>query len=95
MGHASKGFETAHLLIVGMDRLSLRPSLESKATAMSRAPSNFRQRDLERALKAAKAAGWDVQRIAVENGRITLETTEVCAGRSVRGDSSNEWDDVE
>lgn len=40
---------------------------------MSRGPSTFRQTDVTRAIKAAKAAGVDVSRIEIgPNGRIVI-----------------------
>lgn len=40
---------------------------------MSRAPSTFRQRDLTRALKAAKAAGYDSVRITVKRDGFAID----------------------
>ena len=41
---------------------------------MSRAPSNFRQQDVARAIKAAKKSGLDIVRVEVDpkTARITL-----------------------
>jgi len=40
---------------------------------MSRAPSNFRQQDVSRAIKAAKIAGLDVIRVEVDkSGKIVV-----------------------
>jgi hypothetical protein len=63
---------------------------------MSRGPSSFKQRDLVRALKAAKAAGCGVHRIAIEGtGRIVLETVEPAGAPDRNADGRNEWDDVQ
>ena len=40
---------------------------------MSRGTASFRQADLVKALKAAKAAGVEVARITVKDGQITME----------------------
>jgi len=46
----------------------------SAGAAMPRRPATFRQHDLARALRAAKAAGIDIERIEIEpaSGRILL-----------------------
>jgi hypothetical protein len=42
---------------------------------MSRAPSTFRQQDVTRAIRAAKAAGVEIQRIEIaKDGRIVIIT---------------------
>jgi hypothetical protein len=57
-----------------------------------RRPCSFRQVDVTRALKAAKAAGVTIARVEIDReGKITLHTT------SVDGDTRsepNEWDVV-
>ena len=52
-------------------------------SVMARAPSAFRQGDVTRALRAAKAAGVDIGRIEIHpNGRIII-VTETEAERQV------------
>jgi hypothetical protein len=56
---------------------------------LSRSPSTFRQADVERAIRAAKAAGMEVGRVEVfPNGRIA-----VYAGTAPAGDDLD--DEVE
>ena len=43
---------------------------------MSRAPSNFRQQDVSRAIRAAKIAGLDVQRVEIDGKRIIVVVKE-------------------
>ena len=43
---------------------------------MSRAPSNFRQQDVSRAIRAAKVAGLDVQRVEIDGKRIIVVVKE-------------------
>jgi hypothetical protein len=60
---------------------------------MARAPSTFRQLDVTRAIKAAKAAGVDIGRIEIANdGRIVI----IAAGAQASGgaEETNEWDRV-
>ena len=57
---------------------------------MSRAPSTFRQSDVTRAIKAAVAAGVEIQRVEIDpNGRIVIVTATEAERREV-----NEWDRV-
>jgi DNA-binding MarR family transcriptional regulator len=57
---------------------------------MSRAPSTFRQSDVTRAIKAAVAAGVEIQRVEIDpNGRIVIITATEAERREV-----NEWDRV-
>jgi hypothetical protein len=59
---------------------------------MPSAPCNFRQRDLTRAIKGARAAGIDVARIEIEkDGRIVILPTQSAA---VPETARNEWDEV-
>jgi hypothetical protein len=59
---------------------------------MSRGPYTFRQTDLTRAIKGARAAGIDVARIEIEkDGRIVILPTQSAA---VPETARNEWDEV-
>jgi hypothetical protein len=59
---------------------------------MPRAPCIFRQRDLTRAIKGARAAGIDVACIEVDkDGRIIILPTQSAA---VPETARNEWDEV-
>jgi hypothetical protein len=64
---------------------------------MARSPSNFRQRDVTRAVKAITKAGVDITRIArVEidkSGKIAVFT--VAANDRGEAGEANEWDQVE
>ena len=58
---------------------------------MARGPLTFRQQDLVRALKGAKAAGIDVARVEIDkSGKIVIVTGE---GEPQDGER-NEWDEV-
>ena len=57
-----------------------------------RAPSNFRQKDVTKAVRAVTAAGVHVVRIEIDKtGKISIITTDATdrPGKSVEG---NEWD---
>jgi hypothetical protein len=61
---------------------------------MSRGPATFRQSDLARALRAARAAGLEIARVEVDRtGKIT-----VIPGKPDSGDQeqegSNDWADA-
>jgi hypothetical protein len=61
---------------------------------MTRRPSTFRQRDVTRALKAARAAGIDVGRFEVDKaGKIIVvaKTDDERTGKAING---NPWDEV-
>jgi tRNA(Arg) A34 adenosine deaminase TadA len=56
------------------------------------APARFRQADLTRALKAAKAAGIDVGQVVLEpSGKIVI----MPAGRTEGESEPNPWDEDE
>jgi hypothetical protein len=62
---------------------------------MPRAPSNFRQQDVARAIKAAKASGLDITRVEVDprTARITLVTTKSDDGNETTK-TNNPFDDA-
>jgi len=56
---------------------------------MSRGPHTFKQRDLTRAIKGARAAGIDVARVVIDKqGRISIEIAR--GGSEVA--TENPWD---
>ena len=60
---------------------------------MSRTPSTFRQRDVTRAMKAALAAGVDIERIRVEITRAgSIIVTSAISETSGESGEENEWD---
>jgi hypothetical protein len=59
---------------------------------MARAPAIFRQQDVTRAFRAARAAGVKVARVEIDpNGRIVIVTTDELELERREG---NEWDRV-
>ncbi|MEN3791845.1 hypothetical protein [Fulvimarina sp. MAC3] len=56
---------------------------------MARQPVVFKQSDLTRAIKAARAAGLDVGRIEIEPGRIV-----VIPGKPRDDEPRSSWDDI-
>jgi len=60
---------------------------------MARGPSTFRQKDVTRALRATVAAGIAVQRIEIENGKITV-VVGMPNSDPASDDQHNEWDTV-
>lgn len=56
-----------------------------------RGPAHFRQRDLEAALKALKAAGQAVERITIGADGITIIPSR--SDGQPRGAEPNEWDE--
>jgi hypothetical protein len=59
---------------------------------VSRAPATFRQSDLTRAIKGARAAGIDVARIEIGNdGKIVILPTQPGMALEI---AQNEWDEV-
>jgi hypothetical protein len=59
---------------------------------VSRGPSTFKQTDLTRAIKGARAAGIDVARIELnKNGRIIIVPIQTATASEI---IRNEWDDV-
>ena len=62
---------------------------------MSRRPSIFRQTDLTRALKAALAAGIEIERFEIgKDGKIVVVAGKLPESPSDGGDQRNEWDTV-
>jgi hypothetical protein len=63
-----------------------------ESAGITRGRRTFRQKDVTRALRAAAAAGIEVQRIEIETGKITVVTgkpkEQIDEGRS------NEWDNI-
>jgi hypothetical protein len=60
---------------------------------MARAPSIFRQQDVTRAFRAAKAAGVRVARVEIDrDGKIVIVTVDELEGE--RSEGKNEWDRV-
>jgi hypothetical protein len=60
---------------------------------MSRGPTSFKQRDVMRLLKAARAAGVEVSRVEVDkSGKIALITAKTGAPDTVDAQGGNPWD---
>jgi hypothetical protein len=53
----------------------------------------FRETDLKRAIKGARAAGMEVGRIEIEDGKITVVPEKPNIGASVEA-RTNPWDEV-
>jgi hydroxymethylglutaryl-CoA reductase len=62
---------------------------------MARGPSNFRQQDVTRALKAVAAAGGTVVRVEIDSktGKIVVITAEA-ADQLLKAREANEWDSI-
>jgi hypothetical protein len=58
---------------------------------VSRAPSNFRQSDVERTIKAATAAGLEIVRVLVDPKSAKIELV-VKGGETVEAVKVNPWD---
>jgi hypothetical protein len=59
---------------------------------MARGPLTFRQQDLVRALKGARAAGIEVARVEIDKtGKIVIVTG---SPRDERDSDRNEWDEI-
>jgi hypothetical protein len=59
---------------------------------MSHGPLTFRQRDLTAAIKAMRAAGCEVARVEIKDGKIIVVTGKAIVD-GTSGDT-NEWDAV-
>ena len=65
---------------------------------MSRGKALFLQTDVTRALKAVRAAGDDVARVEIEQGKIVLVLERPLEDRSQTPpttDTTNEWDSIQ
>jgi len=63
---------------------------------LSRRPSKFRQTDLTRALKGARAAGVEIVRFEIDHdGRIIVVAALPTDENGDVGEERNEWDAVE
>jgi len=60
---------------------------------MAHAPATFKQSDLVRALKAARAAGVDIARFEIENGKIIIVTGKPAVIED-NATNTNPWDEV-
>jgi hypothetical protein len=62
---------------------------------LPRRPCMFRQTDLTRALKGARAAGMGIAHVEIEkDGKIVVVPGEQQKGTSERVTAQNEWDEV-
>jgi hypothetical protein len=60
---------------------------------LSRRPSKFRQTDLTRALRGARAAGVEIARVEIDNdGRIIVVAALPTDGNGGVNGERNEWD---
>ena len=67
-----------------------------KVLDVSRRPSTFRQTDLTRALRGARAAGVEIARVEIDkDGRIIVVAAMPTDEHSDVGEGRNEWDAVE
>jgi hypothetical protein len=60
---------------------------------MAHGPATFKQSDLVRALKAARAAGVDIARFEIENGKIIIVTGKPAVIED-NATNTNPWDEV-
>ena len=59
----------------------------------TRKPPTFKQRDVTRAVKGAKAAGIEVARVKIsKDGTIQVETREVSSVGEFEMGGANQWD---
>jgi hypothetical protein len=63
---------------------------------LSRRTATFRQTDLTRALRGARAAGVEIDRIEIDkDGRIIVIAAKSTEENTGAGEEHNEWDAVE
>jgi hypothetical protein len=63
---------------------------------MARGPCTFRQADVTRALKAARAAGFEHVRVEIDReGKIAIVARANDAGAEGKAEEANEWDRIQ
>ena len=60
---------------------------------MARGPCTFRQRDVKAALKAAREAGDEVERVEIENGKIVLVMKPNGTAPETKQGGTREWEE--
>jgi hypothetical protein len=58
---------------------------------MGHGPSNFKEADVKRAVKAVEAAGKEVESVEIEQGRIKIRVRRKNGGKDDNS-NSNPWD---
>ena len=64
---------------------------------MGHGPSNFKEADVKRALRAIEGAGQKVESVVIEDGRIkiTIKNGNGAADNNDNNDNTNPWDKVD